>query len=773
MPPVVRFSRSTVVLAAGLLLLLPAVSGAEAEAGDPRTDWFRDARYGVFVHFLPGDAEELARVADFDVEELARQLESVGAGYLVLTLGQNSGFFNAPNRAYEKATGYAPGERCSIRDLPRDLHRVLEPRGIKLMLYLPCQAPNRDRRAQEAFGLPTGPEDQPIDRAFAGKWAEVIRDWSVRYGERVAGWWFDGGYEWVGFDEEIAAIYAEAARQGNPDAIVTFNPGVGLKRWTRAEDYTAGELTDPFEFVPPSRWVEGSQWHALTYLGSRWSARDRRHPSQRWAEWVRAVTDREGVVTLDLGPNWDPQAGPIGSLASAQLEQVAAVQAAAASIRRRPTVGRVGPVPDALRRQFDLAPFYQKRVMVGALPVVGSGQVSDAALREAAWILRHMLGRREDILEAMAGQGVRVAVMAWNEFTTDIPEHSALEPAVYWDRRARGLGATPEAPAVSGAEENLLGFPSDPYAAENILIHELAHAIHAMGMNHVDPTFEGRLRAAYDAAMGAGLWAGTYAGTEPSEYWAEGVQSWFDDNRENDSLHNEVNTRAELREYDPALAALCAEVFGDGDWRYVKPSERGAQGRAHLAGYDPSSAPHFRWREYPITDAPRVQIDTPCGSLTVELDAIRAPVTTRNFLRYVLEGFYSDGSFFRTVTAANQPDDAVRIAVLQARADPAKEDEEYPPIPLERTRDTGLRHLDGTVSMARLGPDTATQSFFICISDQPELDFGGGRNPDGQGFAAFGRVVEGMELVREIHASPAENQQLDPPIPIQRAVRVR
>ena len=149
-----------------------------------------------------------------------------------------------------------------------------------------------------------------------------------------------------------------------------------------------------------------------------------------------------------------------------------------------------------------------------------------------------------------------------------------------------------------------------------------------------------------------------------------------------------------------------------------------------------------------------------------------APATTANFLRYVLEGFYSDGEFFRTVTEDNQPDDAVKIAVVQAGAEYRENDETYDPIALERTRDTGLRHLDGTISMARSGPDTATHSFFICVGDQPELDFGGKRNPDGQGFAAFGRVVEGMELVREIHAMPADGQSLDPPLSIQRAVRV-
>lgn len=433
----------------------------------------------------------------------------------------------------------------------------------------------------------------------------------------------------------------------------------------------------------------------------------------------------------------------------------------------------VSPVTDNLRAEFELADFYQKTAMVASLPVVGSVDVSDAALLEAAWIVGKMLGDRKDILDAMAAQKVRLVVMAWNQFTTDVPEHAHLEPAVYWDRRARGLGATPEAPAVSCAEENLLSYPGDPYGDENILIHEFAHAIHAMGLNRVDPSFDDRLREAWAGAKEQGLWRGTYAITNPGEYWAEGVQSWFDDNRANDALHNRVDTRAELVDYDPELAALCREVFGDGGWRYRRPGDRGADERAHLASFDPSSAPSFRWREYPLTERPRVQIDTALGSVTIELDSVRAPVTTENFLRYVLEGFYSNGEFFRTVTATNQPNDPVKIAVIQAGADPDRGvDQFYESIPLERTSDTGLSHLDGTISMARLGPDTATHSFFICVGDQRELDFGGRRNPDGQGFAAFGRVIEGMELVREIHAMPADGQSLDPPFRIQRAIRV-
>ena len=209
-----------------------------------RLDWFKDARYGVFMHFLPdaSRARSLSFVDKFDVDALAGQLEAMGARYLVITLGQNSGYFNAPNAAYDKTTGYAPGERCAKRDLPLDLYRALHAKGIRLMLYLPCQAPNRDARAQQAFGLAQGPKDQPIDVAFARKWAQVIQEWADRYGDKVCGWWFDGGYKGVHFDEAIARIYADAVKHGNPQAIVTFNPGVKLIRYTQAEDYTAGEL---------------------------------------------------------------------------------------------------------------------------------------------------------------------------------------------------------------------------------------------------------------------------------------------------------------------------------------------------------------------------------------------------------------------------------------------------------------------------------------------------------------------------------------------------
>ena len=138
-----------------------------------------------------------------------------------------------------------------------------------------------------------------------------------------------------------------------------------------------------------------------------------------------------------------------------------------------------------------------------------------------------------------------------------------------------------------------------------------------------------------------------------------------------------------------------------------------------------------------------VVLRTSLGDVEIEVDAARAPVTAANFLRYVDGGYYDGGRFHRTVRLDNQPGKTVLIEVVQAGVNPTPARPGFEPIRLERTRDTGLRHRDGTVSMARAEPDSATSDFFVCIGDQPELDFGGKRNPDGQGFAAFGRVVRG------------------------------
>jgi len=173
------------------------------------------------------------------------------------------------------------------------------------------------------------------------------------------------------------------------------------------------------------------------------------------------------------------------------------------------------------------------------------------------------------------------------------------------------------------------------------------------------------------------------------------------------------------------------------------------------------------------TQNPVLEIETTKGRILVELDEAHAPQTTRNFLRYVDAKRYDGGRVHRTVTMDNQPDKKIKIEVIQAGVNPKFAEKDWPPIKLEPTNKTGLTHLNGTISMARDGADTATSDFFICIGDQPSLDFGGKRNPDGQGFAAFGRVVSGMEVVRTIQRNPAKEQALTPPIEILRIRRVK
>ena len=174
------------------------------------------------------------------------------------------------------------------------------------------------------------------------------------------------------------------------------------------------------------------------------------------------------------------------------------------------------------------------------------------------------------------------------------------------------------------------------------------------------------------------------------------------------------------------------------------------------------------------TRQPHLRLHTTLGTIEVELDAAHAPLTVANFLKYVEAGRYTGGQFRRTVTRHpdNQPNNVVKIEVIQGGVNPEFAEKDWAPITLERTSITGLKHSDGTLSMARAVPDSATSDFFICLGDQPELDFGGKRNPDGQGFAAFGRVIKGIEIVRKIQASPADGQKLTPPIKIEKIERL-
>lgn len=175
-----------------------------------------------------------------------------------------------------------------------------------------------------------------------------------------------------------------------------------------------------------------------------------------------------------------------------------------------------------------------------------------------------------------------------------------------------------------------------------------------------------------------------------------------------------------------------------------------------------------------------VIFETELGKIAMEVDIVHAPITGENFLKYVDGGFYNGAIINRAVRPDNTTRHDVEIEVIQFQINPERDRAQFPPIPMERTSVTGLKHVNGALSMARSGPDTATASFSVVIGDQPEMDFGGGRNADGQGFAVFGRVVEGMDVVKKIqsgHTLPAGargaygTETLDPPIKVLKAYR--
>jgi peptidyl-prolyl cis-trans isomerase A (cyclophilin A) len=226
------------------------------------------------------------------------------------------------------------------------------------------------------------------------------------------------------------------------------------------------------------------------------------------------------------------------------------------------------------------------------------------------------------------------------------------------------------------------------------------------------------------------------------------------------------------------IPSVIRELLAVGDRVYAGTADRGVfilnGEQMQQVEFVPLPNKTFRVETKPYTRSAMgtlVAIETELGTIEVALDD-RAGVTVANFRQYIMDARFDNSSFYRTVTPANQPQSPVKIEVIQGGiaslgTEPTGT---RPPIQLERTRDTGILHKDGAISMARGGPDTATTEFFICVGDQPELDFGGKRNPDGQGFAAFGRVVKGMDIVRKIQQSRAEGQKLTPPI---RILRVR
>ena len=224
---------------------------------------------------------------------------------------------------------------------------------------------------------------------------------------------------------------------------------------------------------------------------------------------------------------------------------------------------------------LNLNAYYTQYCDANGMPVIGGALVNPLALQEAWLQTMNMMKMRQDLLAEMIKQGTKVAIVAYGEGITQIPEYSDLDTvfpiAGGWDARARGLGATAARPISSGADENLLCSGLDPYYGENIFLHEFAHSVEGMGLFFADPDFSVKISAAYANALSTGLFVNTYADDTVYEYWAEGVQDWFDVNLQaipTNGIHNEINTRAELQTYDPALYSLISSIF-PADWKPV------------------------------------------------------------------------------------------------------------------------------------------------------------------------------------------------------------
>lgn len=307
-----------------------------AVARKNRADWMYRAKWGVFMHYLASSASlpsaEWNRLIDgFDVETLAGQIQSVGAGYMFITLGQNSGHYLSPNRTYDSFVGIRPS-KCSRRDLVADLYAALARRRVSLMVYLPSGAPDGDPVAMKALEWKNGPHR---NAAFQLKWQQVIAEWSERWGDKVRGWWFDGCY-WPNAMYRSSSppnfrTFAEAARKGNPGSAVAFNPGVSYPILAESvqEDYTAGEINDPTRVHCHGRWVDGVQFHMLSYLGSRWSYGEPRFPATQVAEITAALVRHGGVIT------WDVPHGPTGRLSDSFMRQLNAIGEAVGPISRQ------------------------------------------------------------------------------------------------------------------------------------------------------------------------------------------------------------------------------------------------------------------------------------------------------------------------------------------------------------------------------------------------------------------------------------------------------
>lgn len=299
-----------------------------------REKWFEGKKFGIMAHYLAAPAgdtmtEDIGvkkwndRVNSFNIKKLTEQLQKVGVDYVIFTIGQNSGYYCSPNLTYERLSGCIPG-KCSQRDLIMELSEELSKKGIDLIAYLPSGAPNCDKVAMENLEWKWGYEnkigefsgDIRKDRliSFQRKWESVIKEWSIRWGEKIKGWWIDGCYfseQMYQFsDEPNFQSFANALRSGNSNAVVTFNTGTNTPFLIETEecDYTAGEVSTKLPVDMKCLYVDSERndnlqtkkLHILSYLGENWGQGNPRFSLDLAAAYTKYVNEKCGIITWDV-----------------------------------------------------------------------------------------------------------------------------------------------------------------------------------------------------------------------------------------------------------------------------------------------------------------------------------------------------------------------------------------------------------------------------------------------------------------------------------------
>lgn len=286
------------------------------------TDRLLSKRFGVFNHYLFGMQNGSGKernpkgiitswnecVDEFDTDKLAYQLHQMGAGYYCITLMQGTKYMIAPNETFDRIGGTNPGEACSLRDLPEDLYRSLSKYDIDLYLYYTGDGPYLTKGVGDRFGMPD-PRIKVTDQ-FVSNWAAVLEEYAVRYGDKVKGWWVDGCYEFLGYNNENLSVYYKAAKVGNPDSLVAFNNGINptLQIDYSVEDITCGEFND-FIYIPESRYIDGVQTHMLiplgvfpdnTYGGGAWGFPGCKRDKEYMLDFIRKSNAVGTPVTVDI-----------------------------------------------------------------------------------------------------------------------------------------------------------------------------------------------------------------------------------------------------------------------------------------------------------------------------------------------------------------------------------------------------------------------------------------------------------------------------------------